>query len=148
MNEAMYCLEENILRNPEAGDLGAIMGIGFPPFTGGPINHIDSITTERVVFELDDFAAKYGRRYTPGTLLREISEKGLGVYEYWDKYRRSSVTQEEASIESEIQESTEVIEPTSEVNIPEPISASSEDADVKTDTAKPKKKRGRPKKKS
>jgi 3-hydroxyacyl-CoA dehydrogenase/enoyl-CoA hydratase/3-hydroxybutyryl-CoA epimerase len=97
MNEAMYCLEEDILRDPESGDLGAIMGIGFPPFTGGPINYIDSITTERVVFELDDLAAKYGRRYTPGALLRKIAESGQGVYEFWDENRRNPSHQEERS---------------------------------------------------
>ena len=83
MNEAMYCLQEGILRDPEAGDLGAIMGIGFPPFTGVPFAHIDSIGTERVVFDMDDYAAKHGSRYTPAPLLRELASTNTGVYEYW-----------------------------------------------------------------
>ncbi len=89
MNEAMFCLQEGILRDPEAGDLGAIMGIGFPPFTGGPLKHIDSIGTEKVVFDLDDYAAKFGSRYTPAPLLRELSTTNTGVYAYWDTKRRS-----------------------------------------------------------
>ena len=87
MNEAMYCLQEGILRDPEAGDLGAIMGIGFPPFTGGPFAHIDSIGTERVVFDLDDYAATFGSRYVPAPLLREMGDTNIGVYAYWESRR-------------------------------------------------------------
>lgn len=92
MNEAMYCLQEGILRDPEAGDLGAIMGIGFPPFTGGPFAHLDSLGSEKVVFDLDDYAAKFGSRYTPAPLLREIGATNTGVYAYWESRRLSSDT--------------------------------------------------------
>ncbi len=88
MNEAMHCLEEGILRDPEAGDLGAIMGIGFPPFTGGPFALMDSIGTNKVVFDLDDYAAKFGSRFSPPKLLRELAAFNTPVYEYW-KTKRS-----------------------------------------------------------
>ncbi len=41
--ECARCLDEGVLETPEDGDLGAIFGWGFAPFTGGPFSHIDTI---------------------------------------------------------------------------------------------------------
>jgi 3-hydroxyacyl-CoA dehydrogenase/enoyl-CoA hydratase/3-hydroxybutyryl-CoA epimerase len=141
MNEAMYCLQEGILRDPEAGDLGAIMGIGFPPFTGGPLAHIDSIGTERVVFDLDDYAAKHGSRYAPAPLLRELGATNTGVYAYWEKKLAEQSVAVDDVVESERSlseasnpqtdsSSTEVEEPNVSATVDGDTGAASTDADT------------------
>jgi 3-hydroxyacyl-CoA dehydrogenase/enoyl-CoA hydratase/3-hydroxybutyryl-CoA epimerase len=68
VNEAARCLDEGVLRSPAEGDLGAVLGLGFPPFLGGPFRWADS---EGVVLrdDLRRYAARYGERYTPSASL-------------------------------------------------------------------------------
>jgi enoyl-CoA hydratase/long-chain 3-hydroxyacyl-CoA dehydrogenase len=42
INEAAYCLQDEIIASPMVGDMGSIFGIGFPPFRGGPFRFVDS----------------------------------------------------------------------------------------------------------
>ena len=69
VNEAAYCLEEGVLRSPRDGDIGAVFGIGFPPFRGGPFRYIDSIGALRIVEQLEDLNARFAPRFHPAEIL-------------------------------------------------------------------------------
>lgn len=76
VNEAVRCLEEGILRSPRDGDIGAIFGLGFPPFRGGPFRYVDTIGAKEIVKRLRAYEARFGVRFTPARLLVEKAELG------------------------------------------------------------------------
>jgi len=80
VNEAIYCLQENILLSPADGDLGAILGLGFPPFTGGPFNYADSEGAKKLVEKMNQFTEKFGNRFKPANLLVEKAESGSAFH--------------------------------------------------------------------
>ena len=53
INEAAYCLGEGILRSARDGDIGAIFGLGFPPFLGGPFRYMETLGIKEVVAKLE-----------------------------------------------------------------------------------------------
>lgn len=79
INEAVMCLEEKIISSPTDGDLGAVFGIGFLPFTGGPFRHIDTTGVQNIVEMMNTLHEKYGARFKPRPLL----EKMAGEEEYF-----------------------------------------------------------------
>jgi 3-hydroxyacyl-CoA dehydrogenase/enoyl-CoA hydratase/3-hydroxybutyryl-CoA epimerase len=68
------------LESPLDGVVGAIFGLGFPPFTGGPFRYIDHAGAGVIVSLLDDLAAKYGARFKSTQLLRDKAQKGEKFY--------------------------------------------------------------------
>jgi 3-hydroxyacyl-CoA dehydrogenase/enoyl-CoA hydratase/3-hydroxybutyryl-CoA epimerase len=76
VNEAALCLEEGILRSARDGDIGAIFGLGFPPFTGGPFSYVDAVGAATVVEKLERFTEIHGPRYQPAAILKEYAENG------------------------------------------------------------------------
>lgn len=80
INEAAWCLQEEILKSPGDGDLGAILGLGFPPFLGGPFRYIDQQGVQNVVDRLEDFASKYGPRFKPAPILLDYAREGKKFY--------------------------------------------------------------------
>ena len=74
------CLESNVLTNPQDGDVGSIMGLGFAPQTGGAISLIDQVGIKRFVAECDEFAKKYGKQFEVPKLLRDMAAKGQSFY--------------------------------------------------------------------
>lgn len=74
LNEAAYCLQEKILRNARDGDVGGVMGIGFPPMLGGPFHFADVEGIDRVVSTLERLADEYGERFRPAELLLEMRQ--------------------------------------------------------------------------
>ncbi|OUR62238.1 multifunctional fatty acid oxidation complex subunit alpha [Colwellia sp. 39_35_sub15_T18] len=80
LNEAARCVDEGIVRNARDGDIGAIFGIGFPPFLGGPLRYIDKIGAQSLVAQLSRWAEQHGERYTPCDALVAMAESGAKYY--------------------------------------------------------------------
>ena len=74
LNEAVMCLDEQIIDSPQDGDLGAVMGIGFLPFTGGPFRYIDQLGTANVVATMQTLQERYGDRFTPCPRLTTMAQ--------------------------------------------------------------------------
>ncbi|MBT8115403.1 MAG: hypothetical protein KJP04_08480, partial [Arenicella sp.] len=80
LNEAVFCLGENILRSARDGDIGAIFGLGFPPFLGGPFRYMDTIGTAQVLDKLETLRAEFGDRFKPAPMLVELANNGGSFY--------------------------------------------------------------------
>lgn len=78
--ECARCFAEGVLVTPEDGDLGAIFGWGFAPYTGGPFSAIDTIGPKTVVETLDRLAAEHGNRFAPPQQLRDMATNGATYY--------------------------------------------------------------------
>ena len=73
--ETAKCYEENVLTDVRDADIGAILGWGMAPWTGGPLSFIDMVGIKEFVAEADKLAQKYGDRFTPCKMLRDMAEK-------------------------------------------------------------------------
>ncbi|KAB8031739.1 3-hydroxyacyl-CoA dehydrogenase NAD-binding domain-containing protein [Fluviispira multicolorata] len=65
LNEAARCLDEKIIKSEDEGDLGAIFGLGFPPFLGGPFHYAKVLGKKNVKEKLKELAQKHGKRFEP-----------------------------------------------------------------------------------
>ncbi|QDX29364.1 fatty acid oxidation complex subunit alpha FadJ [Dickeya poaceiphila] len=75
LNEAVRCLDEGVIRCPGDGDMGAVMGIGFPPFLGGPFHYMNQLGVATVVDTLLSLQKQYGERFAPAAgLLQRYSQ--------------------------------------------------------------------------
>ncbi len=81
INEAVFCLQEGILDRPLDGDVGAVFGLGFPPFLGGPFRYIDTIGARKFVDELQRLVEIRGEIFKPCALLDEYARSGKKFYE-------------------------------------------------------------------
>jgi 3-hydroxyacyl-CoA dehydrogenase/enoyl-CoA hydratase/3-hydroxybutyryl-CoA epimerase len=76
VNEALRTLEEGVLRSARDGDVGAVLGIGFPPFRGGPFWYVDQTGAAAVLERMRALEAKHGSRFAPAALLVERAASG------------------------------------------------------------------------
>ena len=80
LNEAARALEEGVIAQPRDGDIGALFGIGFPPFRGGPFRTLDAVGARAAVDTLARLAATHGDRFAPAASLIAQAERGGRFY--------------------------------------------------------------------
>ena len=78
--EAARCFEEGVISDVRDGDVGVIMAVGFPAFTGGPFTFIDNYGLDSFVKDADALAEACGERFSPPALLRKMAEEGKTFY--------------------------------------------------------------------
>jgi 3-hydroxyacyl-CoA dehydrogenase/enoyl-CoA hydratase/3-hydroxybutyryl-CoA epimerase len=81
LNEAAMALGDAVVRSPRDGDIGAVFGIGFPPFRGGPLRAIDADGPATLVRMLEDLKLAFGDRFTPCEALTTLARAGGRYYE-------------------------------------------------------------------
>jgi 3-hydroxyacyl-CoA dehydrogenase/enoyl-CoA hydratase/3-hydroxybutyryl-CoA epimerase len=80
INEAFRCLGEGILRSARDGDIGAIFGLGFPPFLGGPFRYAESVGLPNLLERTEHYKRKHGKRFEPAPLLADLVKNGQKAY--------------------------------------------------------------------
>ena len=80
LNEAAMCLDEGVVRNARDGDIGAIFGIGFSPFLGGPFRYMHTLGIAHVVARLEHYQGLFGDKFTPAHSLKKMLEEGRSFY--------------------------------------------------------------------
>jgi 3-hydroxyacyl-CoA dehydrogenase/enoyl-CoA hydratase/3-hydroxybutyryl-CoA epimerase len=78
--ETARCFEEGVLTDVREADVGAILGFGYAPYTGGPLSWIDMMGAKRFVELCKSLEKKYGPRFKPAKLLVQMAGKGETFY--------------------------------------------------------------------
>jgi len=79
-NEAVASHQDGILATPLEGDIGAVFGLGFPPFSGGPFRYIDTMGAQVFVDHMRRFEQSYGVAFTPCQMLLDMAKSGKKFY--------------------------------------------------------------------
>jgi 3-hydroxyacyl-CoA dehydrogenase/enoyl-CoA hydratase/3-hydroxybutyryl-CoA epimerase len=87
LNEAARCLEEGIIASARDGDVGAVYGIGFPPFRGGPFRYLDTLGIPTVNRALEVLDGRFSPRFRPAAILQEMASSGSHFYPDREKPR-------------------------------------------------------------
>jgi 3-hydroxyacyl-CoA dehydrogenase/enoyl-CoA hydratase/3-hydroxybutyryl-CoA epimerase len=80
LNEAALALEAGVVRSARDGDIGAIFGIGYPAFRGGPLRYLDALGAGRAVERLQALERRYGPRFAPAPSLMRMAQAGGRFY--------------------------------------------------------------------
>ena len=78
--EAARCMDEGVVRAIPDADVGAILGWGFAPYSGGPLSFIDGVGVAAFVARADTLADTHGERFRPPGLLRTMAEEQRSFY--------------------------------------------------------------------
>jgi len=71
VSEALKCLESGVLRNVQDGNVGSILGIGAPAWTGGLIQFVNTYGLQRFIDRCDELAHQYGERFQPPAIVAD-----------------------------------------------------------------------------
>ena len=88
--ESARCIEEGVVTDVREADVGSILGFGFAPFTGGTISYIDGMGTKAFVEMCRSLAKRYGDRFKPSKLLRNMAETGETFYHRFPPEKRKA----------------------------------------------------------
>ncbi len=80
VNEAARCLEEEVISSPRDGDVAAVLGLGFPPFRGGPFHHVDAVGAQIIVNRLEELAGRHGSYFAPAQILVDKARAGKAFF--------------------------------------------------------------------
>lgn len=80
--EAYRCLEEGVLRSTTDGDIGSVLGWGFPIYTGGALSYIDFVGMDQFIQDCDAFAEAFGPRWAVPDSLRAMAAAGSSIHEF------------------------------------------------------------------
>ena len=80
--ETFRCYEEGVLRTTKDGDIGSILGFGFPIYTGGALSYIDYVGAEQFVADCEEFTKLYGERFAPGDALKRLAISGQSIHNF------------------------------------------------------------------
>lgn len=83
--ESYRCLDEGVLNSSMDGDIGSVLGWGFPIYTGGAISYIDYVGIQQFVAVCDEYLVKYGPRWEVPASLRELAIAGKSVHDFGGK---------------------------------------------------------------
>jgi 3-hydroxyacyl-CoA dehydrogenase / enoyl-CoA hydratase / 3-hydroxybutyryl-CoA epimerase len=78
--ETARCLEEKVVLDARDADVGSVLGWGFSPSCGGTISQVHTVGVSNFVADCDRLAQRYGQRFTPPKLLRDMAAKGHTFY--------------------------------------------------------------------
>jgi 3-hydroxyacyl-CoA dehydrogenase/enoyl-CoA hydratase/3-hydroxybutyryl-CoA epimerase len=74
--EACKCMQEGVIEEAADGDVGAVFGVGFPGYTGGPFSYMDYLGLEQVLQQCKLLEKRYGERFKAPRLLKKmVAEK-------------------------------------------------------------------------
>jgi 3-hydroxyacyl-CoA dehydrogenase/enoyl-CoA hydratase/3-hydroxybutyryl-CoA epimerase len=76
LNESVLCLQEGVLRSPRDGDVGAIFGLGFPAFLGGPFRYLDHLGARFALETMEKLQGRHGARFSPAPMLVDMAREG------------------------------------------------------------------------
>ena len=88
--ESARCVEEGVVTDMREADVGSILGFGYAPFTGGTISYIDGMGTVAFVELCKGLTKRYGARFKPGRLLRDLASTGETFYGRFPPERRKA----------------------------------------------------------